>query len=195
MGRIPWALFFLSGVSYIYEIDYWSSYAHQHYDEWVIPSPGTPAVTVGIRPGDPNALHTTAAARDWEQKLMIQLSDKPNLTRLDGFFSGIRGPPEALVSDSASVNVRARRILTTRHERVYFVPCFAHLPTPECADFLKLYKLAHVYPKSMHVLRIMSSSSKWLPMLRDCLLKMAQEDSCFETWRSDKVNEHLAGDV
>jgi hypothetical protein len=50
--------------SYSYAIDSWSSYAHQHYDGWVITSPGTPVVTVGIRPGDPNALHATAVARD-----------------------------------------------------------------------------------------------------------------------------------
>jgi hypothetical protein len=161
-----------SRVGYSYAIDSWSSYAHQHYDGWIITSPGTPAVTVGIRSVDANALHATAVARDWEQKLMIHVSERPYFTQLDGFFFGVRRPPEALVSDSASLNVRARRILTPRHEKVYFGPCFAHFSALECADLLKSCKLAHVYPKSMHVLRtIRSSSSKWLPMLRDCMLK------------------------
>jgi hypothetical protein len=161
-----------SCVGYCYAIYSWCSNAHQHYDGWVITSPGTPAVTVGIRPVDPNALDAAAIARDWEQKLMIHLSDNPDVTQFDGFFFGLKRMPEAIISDSASVNVLARKIPTLRHENVYFGPCFAHFSALECADLLKSCKLAHVYPKSMPVLRtVRNSSSKLLPMLGDCMLK------------------------
>ena len=118
-------------------------------------------------------LRATSVARDWESVIIEVSKEGGDLTALDGFFLGVKRVSDAIVSDSASMNVRVRLILSLRHPKVIFLPCFAHLAALDCADLLRFAKVATVASNALHVVNVFNASSnKWLQKLQEAMRKV-----------------------
>jgi hypothetical protein len=157
----------ITALGYSFSCDGWPSCQKRYYEGWCIARLGTAAITVAIRPVCSAELHATSVACDWKS-IILEVSKKDGeLTALDGLFLGVKRVPDAIVSDSASVNVRARLILSLRHPKIVFLPCFAHLAALDCADLLRFSKVSTVDSNALHLVNVFNaSSSKWLQKLR-----------------------------
>jgi hypothetical protein len=112
-------------------------------------------------------------SREREQILGICRTPGRDLAKeKDGFCFSVTREIDAITSDSAGVNRKAREIIALRHPRTNMLPCFAHRAALDCADVLKMTKAASVVPECLHlVLLFNASTNKRLPRLCAAMVK------------------------
>jgi hypothetical protein len=148
-----------TALGYSFSCDGWSSPQKRYYEGWCIARPGTAATTVAIRPVRSAELHATSVARDGES-VVLEVSKKDGeLTALDGYFLGVKSVLDAIVSDSATVNVRACQILSLRHPKILFLPFCAYLAELDCADLLRFAKVSTLASNAILLVNVFNASS------------------------------------
>jgi hypothetical protein len=88
-------------------------------------------------------------------------------------FAALPCSPAAFVSGDAGVNARARRIASLRNPGIIFLPCSVHQAIFLCEDLVAKSRASNVLANASFVTHfINASSSNWLPLLRDELMKL-----------------------
>lgn len=171
--------------------DGWVSRAKEHFSAVCVgaPSADTDSVTVAVCPISETELHGVAVAKNWERLLLLAANEEPLSEYPEGFFGALPSQITSLVCDDASVNNRARRILSLRFPNLILLPCYAHCFALVCGDLLKSKSAPVMADAAFLVTFFNNSSNKWLPILRQEMIEVygkstALVNSCVTRWTS-----------
>lgn len=127
--------------------------------------PGSAPTRIGLVPVYAIELSGLDVARKWKYLLLMCVSDDKDLaTAKDGFILSLRRAPDAMCSDSAGVNQKAREIVALRFPGTVLLPCFAHFVALDCPDLLKTELVAEVVPEMIRTVTFFNASTNKCPL-------------------------------